>query len=152
MKKADLVTGVILLTLSGYVIQESLRMQPSASFGLGMGFLPLWLGLTLAVLAVILIVSAWRRLRDPKDRSPFPAKKACISVALVLAGLAGYIFLMEWLGFIVDTTLLVAFLLKGVERERWPMTLMVAVLTTAALYIIFQTLLTIGLPKNMFGF
>jgi hypothetical protein len=152
MKKADLVTGVILLILSGYVIEESLRMPPAVSFELGMGSLPLWLGLTLAVLAVILIVSAWRRPRDPKDRSPFPAKNALISVTLVLAGLAGYIFLMEWLGFIADTFLLVVFLLKGVEREQWPMTLMVAALTTGALYIVFEALLTIGLPKNMFGF
>jgi putative tricarboxylic transport membrane protein len=152
MKKADWITGVILLILSGYVIQESLRMQSSASFGPGMGFLPFWLGVALAVLAVILIVSARRYPRDLADRSPFPAKKALISVTLVLAGLAGYIILMEWLGFIVNTILLVAFLLKGVERERWPMTVMVAVLATAVLYIIFQILLTIGLPKNMFGF
>ena len=73
-------------------------------------------------------------------------------MTLVLAGLAGYIILMEWLGFIVNTILLVAFLMKGVERERWPMTLMVAVLATAALYIVFHILLTIGLPTNMFGF
>jgi hypothetical protein len=108
--------------------------------------------LLLAVLAVILIVSAWRRPRDPDDRSPFPAKNALISVTLVLAGLGIYIFLLWWLGFIVDTFLLVAFFMKGVEREQWRMTLMVAALTTGALYIVFETLLRIGIPKNMFGF
>jgi len=152
MKKADLVTGVILLILSGYVIDASLRMPPAVSFGVGMGFFPFWLGLLLAVLAVILIVSAWRRPRDPDDRSPFPAKNALISVTLVLAGLGIYIFLLWWLGFIVDTFLLVAFFMKGVEREQWRMTLMVAALTTGALYIVFETLLRIGIPKNMFGF
>jgi hypothetical protein len=152
MKKADTITGVILLILSGYVIEEAVWMPSAASFGTGAGFLPFWLGVALAALAMNLIVGAHRYPRDLADRSPFPAKKALISVTMVLAGLAGYIILMEWIGFIVNTYLLVAFLLKAVERERWPMTLMVAVLTTASLYIIFQTLLTIGLPKNMFGF
>jgi len=38
-----------------------------------------------------------------------------------------------------------------VEREKWRLTLMVAVITTAALFIIFQFLLQIRLPSNMFG-
>ncbi len=152
MKKADLITGFVLLALSGYVIWESLQMPQSATFGPGVGFLPFWLGALLAVLALILLVNAWRRPEDPQERPPFPGKKALISVSLVLAGLAAYIILMEWLGFVVNTVLLVTFLLKGVERERWPMTLLIAVLTTAALYIIFRVLLGIKLPANFLGF
>jgi hypothetical protein len=38
-----------------------------------------------------------------------------------------------------------------VEHEKWPLTLMVAVITTAALFITFQLLLQITLPSNMFG-
>jgi putative tricarboxylic transport membrane protein len=152
MKKADLITGIVLLVLSGYVIQESWRMPQSATFGPGVGFLPLWLGVLLAVLAVVLIAGAWRRPKDANDKSPFPAKKALISVGLVMAGLGGYILLMEWLGYIVNTILLVVFLLKVVEKEPWTMTLLVAVLTTASLYIIFQVLLGITLPTNQFGF
>ena len=152
MKKADLITGFVLLVLSGYVIEESWQMPQSATFGPGVGFLPLWLGVLLAVLAVILIVTAWRRSGDPQERPPFPGKKALLSVGMVLAGLAAYILLMQWLGFIVNTIFLVVFLLKGVERERWPMALLIAGLTTAALYIIFQVLLGITLPANRFGF
>jgi hypothetical protein len=39
-----------------------------------------------------------------------------------------------------------------VEREKWRLTLMVAVGTTAALFIIFQFLLEIKLPSNALGF
>jgi hypothetical protein len=52
----------------------------------------------------------------------------------------------------VDTFLYVAFLLGVVERERWQITVSIALFTTLGLYVIFQVLLTIGLPKNMFGF
>jgi hypothetical protein len=58
---------------------------------------------------------------------------------------------MEVLGFVLNTFLFVSYLMLAVERERWKPAGMVAVLTTAGLYIIFQVLLGITLPKNMFG-
>ena len=153
MKKADVITGVVLLVLSGYVILEAWRMPPSATFGPGSGFLPFWLGVLLAVLAAILLGTAWRREATEKDRkSPFPGMEALVAIGSVLAGLAAYIVLLEVLGFLMDTFLYVAFLLGVVEREKWLMTLLVAVSTTAGLYLIFQVLLGITLPSNMFGF
>ncbi len=152
MKKADLITGIVLLVLSAYVIQETWRMPPSATFGPGPGFLPFWLGVVLAVFAAILFVSAWRRQATEDDSKPiFPGKQALLGITLVLIGLAGYIFLIEILGYLVDTFLFIVFLMKVVEREKWPLSLMVAVITTAALFITFQFLLQIKLPSNMFG-
>jgi putative tricarboxylic transport membrane protein len=153
MKKADLITGVVLLVLSGYVIQEAWRMPPSATFGPGSGFLPFWVGTIMAVLAVLLLASTWMRQQTEQDSiSPFPKGKALLAITGVLAGLAVYIFLIEVLGFLVDTFLYVTFLLGVVERERWRVTLSVALSTTVGLYLIFQVLLGITLPSNMFGF
>jgi putative tricarboxylic transport membrane protein len=153
MKKADLITGIVLLMLSGFVIQEAWRMPRSGTFGPGAGFLPLWVGIILAILAVILLATVWRRQETGKDaKSPFPAKRALIAITGVLGGLAVYILLIEVLGYLVDTFLFVTFLMGIVEREKWPRTLMVAVGTTAGLYLIFRTLLGITLPSNTFGF
>ena len=153
MKKAEMITGVFLLVLSGLVIWEAGQMPPSSSFGPGAGFLPLWLGILLAVLATILFVSAWRRQATEKDKkSVFPGKQALFAIAAVMVGLAVYIFLIETLGYLVDTFLLIVFLMKAVEREKWPLTLMVAVGTTVVLFLTFQVLLQITLPSNMFGF
>jgi putative tricarboxylic transport membrane protein len=153
MKKADMITGVLLLALSGYVIQDSLRMPASATFGPGAGFLPLWLSVLLALFATILLVSAWRRPATEKDsEAVFPGKDALLAITLVLAGLAVYIFLIEIVGYLVDTFLFIVFLMKVVERENWRLTLMVAVGATAVLFVTFQILLQITLPSNMFGF
>jgi putative tricarboxylic transport membrane protein len=153
MKKAEMVTGVVLLVLSGFAIWEASQMPPSATFGPGSGFLPFWLGVLLAVLAMILFVSAWRRQATEKDSEPiFPGKQALFAITSVLVGLAGYILLIEVLGYLVDTFLFIVFLMKAVEREKWQLTLMVAVGTTAVLFITFQFLLRITLPSNIFGF
>jgi putative tricarboxylic transport membrane protein len=152
MKKADLITGVFLLALSGLVIWGASQMPPSATFGPGAGFLPFWLGVLLAVLATILFVSAWRREVTEKDSKPvFPGKQALFVITSTLVGLAGYILLIEVLGYLVDTFLFIVFLMKAVEHEKWPLTLMVASGTTIVLFLIFQILLKITLPSNMFG-
>jgi putative tricarboxylic transport membrane protein len=153
MKKAEMITGVVLLALSGLVIWESWQMPPSATFGPGAGFLPFWLGVLLAVLAAILFISAWRRQATDLDTaSIFPGKQALFAIAAVTAGLAGYILFIDVLGYLVDTFLFVVFLVKFVEHEKWPLTLKVALVTTAGLFITFQILLKITLPSNMFGF
>ena len=153
MKKADMITGVVLLALSGFAIQETWRMPASATFGPGPAFLPFWLAVILAIFATILFVSAWRRPATEEDHhSIFPGKTALIAITLVMVGLGLYIFLIEVLGYLSDTFLFIVFLMKAVEREKWPLTLMIAVGTTALLFITFQFLLKITLPSNMFGF
>jgi putative tricarboxylic transport membrane protein len=153
MKKADTITAIILLVFSGYVIQESWRMPPSATFGPSAGFLPLWLGVLLAILATILLLTSWTRPASEKDGKPiFPGRQAVLAITLVMVGLAAYILLIEVLGFVVDTFLFIVFLMKAVEHEKWPLSLMIAAGTTVVLFVTFQILLQITLPSNMFGF
>ncbi len=153
MKKADQITGIIVLIFSGFVIEESWRMpQQSGTFGPGVGFLPFWLGVLMAILSILLIATAWRRPADLTKKAIYPGRQARIAIVLVLIGLAVYILLLELLGFLVDTMLFAAFLLGVVMRERWKMALLIAMMTSIGLYIIFQKLLEVNLPKNMFGF
>jgi putative tricarboxylic transport membrane protein len=150
MKKADLISGFVLLALSVYLIEEAWRMPPSGTASPGAGFLPFWLGVILAGLAIRIIVGAW--LSRSTEKSPFPEKKKIIAIGSVLGGLAVYIAVIEYLGFLVDTLLYVAFLMGIVQREKWLKSLLVAVSTAAGLYVIFQVLMGVGLPANRFGF
>jgi len=153
MKKADQITGIIVLIFSGFIIEESWRMpQQSATFGPGVGFLPFWLGVLMAILSILLIVTAWRRQAAPTKKAVLPGRQALIAIVLVLTGLAVYILLLELLGFLVDTMLFTAFLLNVVMREKWKRTFLIALMTSVGLYVIFQKLLEVNLPKNMFGF
>ena len=106
MKKADLITGFVLLVLSGYVIWESWMMPASATFGPGSGFLPLLAGDSDGGAGGD---SALRRPgaagRNPEREAPFPAGKPLLRVAAVMVGLGVYISLMEVLGFLLNTFL-----------------------------------------------
>ena len=158
MKRANQITGIILLIFSGYVIMASMQMPlrqitGRTSFAPSTGFLPMWLGVLMAILSILLIVNATLRERRfrPGGRS-FPRGKALAGVLLFLAGLAAYIALLEVLGYLSATVLLTAFLLRFVMQAGWMRTLLVSVGASIVLFVIFQVLLHVELPKNMFGF
>jgi len=157
MKRANQITGIVLLILSGYVIMASMQMPllqitGRTSFAPSTGFLPMWLGVLMAILSVLLIVNASLREGDSPRESVFPRGKALAAVLLFLAGLAAYIALLEVLGYLSATVLLTAFLLRFVMRAGWLRTLLVSVSASIVLFVIFQVLLHVELPKNMFGF
>lgn len=152
MRRADQVTGFIVLIFSVALMEGSRRMPPSATFGPGAGFLPFWLGTLLALLSILLIVNAFRQPALPAAKPIFPGGRTLLRLGAVIVGLTAYILSLETLGFLVGTGLLTAYLLGFVEREKWYTTVLVAALNSAGLYLVFQVLLGVNLPANRFGF
>lgn len=152
MKKADQITAIVLLLFSAFIIEESSKMTLQVEFAPGYGFFPFWLGILMAVLSIMLFVNAWQRPAALDEEAPIPGRQALINVAIILGALGLYAFLMEPLGYVIDTLILVCLLLGVVEREKWLTTGVVAVAITGALYVIFQVLLGVPLPKGPLGF
>jgi putative tricarboxylic transport membrane protein len=152
MRRADQITGIVMLVFSLAVMEGSRRMPPSGTFGPGAGFLPFWLGVAMAILSITLLVNATRAPVRSAGRSPFPGGRAILAILETVGALAAFILLLETLGFLVSIALLTAFLLRVVEREGWLTTVTVAVANSAGLYVVFQMLLGVSLPKNILGF
>lgn len=152
MRRADQITGVIVLLFSILLMVGSWRMPPSATFGPGAGFLPFWCGALLALLSLLLVLNAFWQPAVLPTKSVFPSGRALFTIGAVIAGLTVYILTLEIVGFLVGTGLLTAYLLGFVEREKWYTTILVAVLNSAGLYLVFQVLLGVNLPANRFGF
>ena len=146
------------MLFSGLVIEESLRIPEQAvaagrtNFAPVPGFLPFWAGLILAIFSIFLIVSASLRPAEPGKEAIFPRGWALASIALLTASVAAYIFMLDVLGYLLDTFLLNALLLRAVMRVEWKSSLVVALLASGALYAVFQMMLGVGLPQNAFGF
>ncbi|RPI08468.1 MAG: tripartite tricarboxylate transporter TctB family protein [Zetaproteobacteria bacterium] len=152
MRRADQITGIVMLVFAMAVMEGSRRMPPSGTFGPGAGFLPFWLGVAMAALSIILLVNATREPVLGGGPAPFPTGWKLLPLVETVGGLAAFVLLLETLGFLLSIALLTAFLLRVVEREGWFTTLLVAVGNAGALYIIFKVFLGVSLPKNIFGF
>lgn len=152
MRRADQITGIVMLVFSLAVMEGARRMPPSGTFGPGAGFLPFWLGVAMAILSITLLVNATRGPVRASDASPFPRGHAIVAILETAGALAAFILLLETLGFLLSIALLTAFLLRIVERMGWPTTVTVAIANSAGLYVVFRMLLGVSLPKNILGF
>jgi len=151
MRRADQITGIVMLVFSLIIAYTSWQMPQRVEFGPGMGFLPFWLAVLMAVLSVLLLFDATVR-KSASSGNPFPTPQALRNVGMVIAGLGVYIAVLDTAGFAVSTVLYVAYLLAIVQKERWLKTVVISLLSTGGLYVVFQVLLEVKLPQNIFGF
>jgi len=145
MKRADLAIGLGLLVLSAVYFQQSFRIiRGFASDRLGPAFFPRLLALTLAALALTLIVRAVSGRSDP---SRPPAVRLGVFAGLV-AVLVIYAFLLPRIGFVLTTPVLVAGAIWLLGLRQWGYLVGTAVGVTAVLYLVFARTLHVLLPMG----
>jgi putative tricarboxylic transport membrane protein len=110
------------------------------------GFLPLFYGLLLTGLALVILAGSFFETESASDEQSV-GKPLTILVALTAAAIG-----VEAAGFGVAVFLLLLFLFAGVERLPVLRSLVVAGATTAALVLIFRTWLGVPLPAGPLGF
>jgi hypothetical protein len=149
MKTADIISGVVMLVLSGVVFLTTRDLPYWADFAPGSGFGPLWVALTGAALSIALLVGAIRRQTYPP--ADWPDRTGLRRVLLTAIGLWAVIVLAPILGLISTAVLFMLFLLLAVERRRlWP-SLFTTAVTTAIVYGVFSAWLGIAFPKGVIG-
>ena len=146
MTRADRWSGPALFVLSLYVFFESWRLGLGTYFRPGPGFFPFYSGLLLGALALIL---TFRAFRGAPERAE--AWGEWIPMLLVSLAMLGFALLLNRLGFLVTAFLFIGFLLRGIERRDWIVSLGAAALTALGSYAIFQLWLRAQLPAGILG-
>jgi hypothetical protein len=72
-------------------------------------------------------------------------------VAVVLA-VAAYAVILERIGFLVNTFLLLVFLLKVVEPQSWKTAIIAGLVTALASELLFNVILRAQIPSGILGF
>jgi putative tricarboxylic transport membrane protein len=116
----------------------------------GPGFLPFLSGAAIAVLALVVFFQQIPKKRD--TLKSLWAHKKWPAVPIVMASLVVYAVVLNYLGFILDTFLLTAFLLRVMEPLRWNKVLAGATGATAGSYAVFHLWLEAQLPAGLLGF
>ncbi len=129
------------------------RQLPAAYGGmsqdvLGPGFFPFWVGVAVAAVAVIILIS---EIRGRGSEEPFLPREGRWPVLVLLAGTIFYVALFEYLGFVIDTVLFVGLTL-WLLGQRPTVSLGAAVVVGLGLYLVFVRWLGVPLPPGPFGF
>ena len=151
MRRADRIGAAILLVVAvAYTATAAGRYTYWTATGPGSGFFPFWLGLVLAALAALLLVSAARR----PDPGPtwLPTGHGAARLVVVVIVTAAFIALLPVLGMVLGTALFLAVLLRMLEGHSWRATLGVAVGAAVANWALFVLWLRVPFPVGVLGF
>jgi len=150
LKRQHLISDGVWLVLGLAVCIEAWRLTVGDFTRPGPGFLPFWAGALLALLSLISLIQTMAEKPDEE-----PSVWAGVNIAklgLVMLALLLYVVLLDTLGFLVCTFLLLLFLFRVVEPYRWYIVLLASALSLASVYILFVRLLEVRLPSGVLGF
>ena len=136
LKSPDFWSGLALAALGGYIIYAARGWEYLGQDGPGPGFFPLWYGIAMLVLSLILIVKAdgavsWRG-----------AGRAF----LVWSAFAVSVAALKLLGFVTSFAALTFFVVTVMYRRPLVTAALVAIGLAAGFYLVFEVALDIKLP------
>jgi putative tricarboxylic transport membrane protein len=147
VKKSDVAPALLVAALSGAIAFDTRSLSFWSDTTPGPAFMPVWLAIAGALLAVLRLAEA-RRAAAAID---WPDRAALVRVAVIFAALCAVPVLSLAVGLVLALALLVAFLLLGVLRQPlWP-SLATLLVTIGLVYGIFVGWLGVPLPKGIFG-
>jgi putative tricarboxylic transport membrane protein len=138
MMEADRLSGALLFALGLYIGYEALKLPFGGIHQPDSGFFPSLIALLLLCSSGLTLL-ATRRNEHVKETLRFGTFRVWIAVvALIL-----YVVVLNRLGYLVSTFLMMVLLLRGLERLNWRTTLGVAFPAVVSSYIVFRWL---GVP------
>jgi putative tricarboxylic transport membrane protein len=150
-EKKELLSGICLGFFGVYVAFEALKLPYVSEFGPGPGFFPLWIGIGLTLLSLLLIVANLFGSTAPENSKS--QSRTAIGRALVgWSGLMLAIGLLHWLGFGLSLALLAAFLVLALEKRSPWVAISVAFGLALGFHAIFVLALGLSLPAGPWGF
>jgi putative tricarboxylic transport membrane protein len=148
-KSGDLWSGLALAALGIYIVVQARQWDYLTPEGPGAGFFPLWYGLAMLGLSVLLIVS---HLRRESARGQAIDWTRLGRAFFTWFALAVSVALFKPLGFVVSFALLTYFIVAVMYRRPLKTAALVAVASAAGFYLVFDRALNVPLPVGVLGF
>lgn len=117
----------------------------------GSGFIFFWVGIIMVGLSLAILVKAIREKDQAGEMRSLLVNVHWKKIVAVLAVLFLYAYAFTLLGFILSTVLLLIFLFKAVEPQRWSVAIIGAVGSSLVAYLVFQVWLGSQLPRGFLG-
>lgn len=150
LRNGEVMSGAVLAALGFFIIAEARQWEYLGPDGPGPGFFPMWYGIGLVVLSLVLIVTHFRKAVPAAFT--LAAKTGMGRSLAAWIALVACVALLKWLGFIVAFTLFTIFIVRFLYREPLPKAAMIAVGGAVGFYVLFDVALDVTLPVGVLGF
>jgi putative tricarboxylic transport membrane protein len=149
MGQRQLFSSIVLLVIAFATFFETSKLPIGVPGKPQTGFYPLILAILLTTLSLLLLWQAIKK-KKRKEGGTAEAKLGGLKrVGLALGALFAFAFLFERLGYIITTFLLITFLLRAIEPQKWWVVILVAFLCSLISFLVFGMLLDMQLPQGI---
>jgi putative tricarboxylic transport membrane protein len=150
MRRRNFISSIVLLAITFAIFLEISRMPIGTSGRPQEGFFPFILAILLTILSVILL---WQAMKEKNGKKSIVEVRSggLKRVGLAVGALFAFAILLDFLGYIVSTFLLIAFLLRTIEPQKWWIVIVVAFLCSLVSFLVFGLLLEAQLPSGILG-
>jgi putative tricarboxylic transport membrane protein len=148
MRGAESAAALVWLALGALVAWAGWDLGLGVLHEPGSGFVLFWVGLVMAGLALVVLATA---LRAGAGGPLWGVGPRWSKVPLVVAALLVYAWALPSLGFVLTTALVLVYLFKVVEPQRWWVALAGAVASAVVGYVVFKVWLGAQLPAGLWG-
>ena len=131
------------LCYGGYELELGTLRDP------GSGFIFFWVGLIMVGLSLSIFIRALKEKGKAGEMKLIWSEVQWKKIVSVLVALFLYGYIFQTLGFILSAALLLVFLFKAVEPQRWSVAILGAVVSSLVAYVVFQVWLGSQLPKGL---
>ena len=149
-KDSNFWTGLFLMILSGAVISEAFELEIGTPSSPGSGFMIFGTAVVLGFLALHLfirsILSGERKAEKTSEKIHY------VRIVSVIGANIIYIFLLQPVGYLLCTFLLLCFLFQVQEKGKWFSAVWGAALTSSVSYLVFSRMLQLNLPRGVMPF
>jgi putative tricarboxylic transport membrane protein len=137
------------MVFSGAVINEALNLELGTPRHPGSGFMVFGTAVILGLLALLQFLRALLFRTYPKQETE---KVHVWRIISVIGANILYIVMLEPVGYLLCTFLLMCFLFQVCEKGKWTLAGGGAAVTSFLTYVIFSRLLQLNLPKGLVPF
>lgn len=151
MRRAELVTAIILAAFSGYLMWKSTELSVGwiEDEGPGGGAWPFWLSAIMLICTLWTMVNWYRRTSPPSQSTePFLDPYARKMFVLVGGGVAAMIGLVHVIGMYGAIPLFLIYYIRFLGRHSWAVTLAIALPAPIVIFLFFDIAMRIVLPKG----
>ena len=150
MKNLQLVSGMIIMAFAALICFDSSKLSFGSPGRPGPGFFPLGLGILLFLLSLTFVLKTalkWGGISD-SARALWTGLR-WKQIPYTLAALLGYALLLNRLGYLICTWILMTYLFWGKGAKRKGIAVIGAMIVSVMSYMIFRGLLKVRLPLGL---
>lgn len=152
MKKANYIFCGILTAIAIFFIAIALNYPKAESYGTGVpgpGLWPICISIIILLCAIVLLIKQFKKKNEDEKIDIWNNNTKRVYLCMLILSI--YVAVLNYLGFIISTIVMLFIFINWFAKKKWYFTLVISVVVTLSVYYIFKYVLNVSIGFGIFA-